>query len=135
MKASLFCPAYWQCLYKSGLFTAPFLLKMGIIFLGRNKAHPVRTKLKTISGGLHARQTVPCIFSSCNLYRRSAYFEEQCHQFREKRSQKLNSIDNGRAGVIPNHGNALKYVSCRSSHMVYTCSSLLSKDILIVLLL
>lgn len=28
-----------------------------------------------------------------------------------KKSQKLNSIDNGRVGVIPNHGNALNYVS------------------------
>lgn len=56
-------------------------------------------------------QTVPLVFSSCNLYRRSVYFEEQCCQFREKKSQKLNSIDNGRVGEIPNHGNALNYIS------------------------
>lgn len=40
---------------------------------------------------------------------------------KKKESQKLNSIDSGGVGVIPNHGNALNYVSVAILVMQYTC--------------
>lgn len=55
---------------------------------------------------------MPLVFSSCDLCRKSDYFEK---------SQKLNSIDNGGVGVVPNHGNALIKVSVVILVIQYTC--------------